>query len=164
MTLMVGVVSVIVVCGLAVLRTKVDLFPALNMPVIYVCQPYGGLDANQVEGLLTNYYDFHFLYVSGIHHVERKNIQGMALMKLYFHPGTDMSQAMSETVAAVNRSRFMMPQGTAPLDLAVIGGLVAATAARLFVLPAVFALLQRRACVTSASLDPADPGKPAFRR
>ena len=35
-------------------------------------------------------------------------------MKLYFHPGTDMAQAMSEVVAAVNRSRFMMPQGTVP--------------------------------------------------
>ena len=43
-----------------------------------------------MEGLLTNYYEYHFLYIGGIHHVESRNIQGMALMKLYFHPGTNM--------------------------------------------------------------------------
>lgn len=114
MTIMVGVLAIIVGAGLAAYRTKVDIFPALNTPVVYVCQPYGGLDPNQMEGLLTNYYEFHFLYVSGIHHVESKNVQGMSLMKIYFHPGTDMAQSMSEVVAAVNRSRFMMPQGTVP--------------------------------------------------
>jgi len=65
----------------------VDIFPALNLPVIYVCQPYGGMDAAQMEGLLTNYYEYHFLYIGNIHHVESRNIQGMALMKLFFTLG-----------------------------------------------------------------------------
>jgi multidrug efflux pump subunit AcrB len=91
---------------------KVDIFPALNLPVIYVCQPYGGMDPAQMEGLLTNYYEYHFLYISNIHHVESKNIQGMSLMKLYFHGGTDMAQAMAETINYVNRSRAFMPPGT----------------------------------------------------
>src|SRR4051812_18146675 len=91
---------------------KVDIFPRLNLPVIYVCQPYGGMDPSQMEGYLTNYYEYHFLYIGGIHHVESKNIQGLALMKLYFHPGTDMSQAMAETINYVNRSQAFMPPGT----------------------------------------------------
>ena len=49
---------------------KVDIFPALNLPVIYVCQPYGGMDPQQMEGLIANYYEYHFLYINGIHHVE----------------------------------------------------------------------------------------------
>ena len=65
-----------------------------------------------MEGLITNYYEYHFLYISGIHHVESKNVQGVALMKLYFHPGTDMAQAMAETVSYVNRARAFMPPGT----------------------------------------------------
>lgn len=129
-TVMVGVVAILLACSVAIrpkwidqsLRTigvelplqtmKVDIFPALNLPVIYVCQPYGGMDPAQMEGLLTNYYEYHFLYISGIHHVESKNIQGMALMKLHFHPGTEMSQAMAETINYVNRSRAFMPPGT----------------------------------------------------
>ncbi len=95
-------------------RMAVDIFPALNLPVIYVCQPYGGMDPAQMEGLLTNYYEYHFLYISGIHHVESKNMQSTALMKLHFHPGTNMSQAMAETINYVNRSRAMMPPGTVP--------------------------------------------------
>src|SRR4051794_31894407 len=111
-TVMVAVVAIVLGAGLAALRMKVDIFPALNLPVIYVAQPYGGMDPAQMEGLLTNYYEYHFLYISGIHHVESKNIQGVALMKLYFNPGTDMSQAMAETINYVNRSRAFMPPGT----------------------------------------------------
>ena len=90
----------------------VDIFPALNLPIIYVAQPYGGMDPAQMEGYLTNYYEYHFLYISNIHHVESRNVQGMALMKLFFHPDTNMAQAMAETIAYVNRSRAFMPPGT----------------------------------------------------
>ena len=62
---------------LALSRMKIDIFPSLNLPVIYVAQPYGGLDPAQMEGLITNYYEYHFLYITGIHHVESKNIQGV---------------------------------------------------------------------------------------
>jgi multidrug efflux pump subunit AcrB len=95
-------------------RMKVDIFPSLNLPVVYVCQPYGGMDPQQMEGLIANFYEYHFLYINGIHHVESKNVQGVALMKLFFHPGTDMAQAMAETVGYVNRSRAFMPPGTVP--------------------------------------------------
>src|SRR3954468_21109571 len=116
MTVMVVLVAVVLAC-LAAIRPKgidqklatvgiefplrrmpVDIFPALNLPVIYVCQPYGGMDPAQMEGLITNYYEYHFLYISGIHHVESRNVQGMSLMKLTFHPGADMAQALAETV------------------------------------------------------------------
>jgi len=112
-TVMVGLVALVLGSLLvAVPRMKIDIFPSLNLPVIYVAQPYGGLDPAQMEGLITNYYEYHFLYISGIHHVESKNVQGVALMKLFFHPGTNMAQAMAETVQYVQRSRAFMPPGT----------------------------------------------------
>jgi multidrug efflux pump subunit AcrB len=111
-TVMVGVAALVLGSGLALTRMRIDIFPALNLPVIYVAQPYGGMDPAQMEGLITNYYEYHFLYISGIHHVESRNVQGVALMKLYFHPGTDMAQAMAETMAYVTRSRAFMPPGT----------------------------------------------------
>ncbi|CAN5424228.1 efflux RND transporter permease subunit [soil metagenome] len=111
-TVMVGVLALMLGGGLALSRMKIDIFPNLNLPVIYVAQPYGGLDPAQMEGLITNYYEYHFLYIGGIHHVESKNVQGTALMKLYFHPETNMAQAMAETVQYVNRARAFMPPGT----------------------------------------------------
>ena len=112
LTVMVLVVAVALGSVLAVRRMSIDIFPNLNLPVIYVAQPYGGMDPAQMEGLLTNYYEYHFLYISGIHHVESRNVQGMAVMKLSFHPGTNMAQAMAETIGYVTRSRAFMPPGT----------------------------------------------------
>ena len=111
-TVMVLVTAIALGGALAVARMPVDVFPNLNLPVVYVSQPYGGMDPAQMEGLLTNYYEYHFLYINGIHHVESRNVQGMALMKLFFHPGTDMAQAMAETIGYVTRSRAFMPPGT----------------------------------------------------
>src|SRR3984885_9019150 len=111
-TVMVAVIAVALGSGLALTRMPIDIFPALNLPVIYVCQPYGGMDPAQMEGFLANYYEYHFLYINGIHHVESRNVQGMSLMKLYFHPGTNMAQAMAETINYVNRSRAFMPPTT----------------------------------------------------
>lgn len=113
-TLLVAVLALLAGGVLAWQRMKVDIFPPLNLPVVYVCQPYGGMDPAQMEGMLANFYEYHFLYINGIHHVESRNVQGVALMKLFFHPGTDMAQALAETVGYVNRSRAFMPPGTVP--------------------------------------------------
>ncbi len=91
-----------------------DIFPPLGIPTIYVAQPYGGMDPAQMEGYLTYYYEYHFLYITGIEHVESKSIQGAALIKLQFHPGMDMAQALAETISYVNRARAFMPPGTVP--------------------------------------------------
>src|SRR5436190_11711540 len=113
-TILVAVLTVALASILAVRQMKVDIFPKLGAPAIYVAQPYGGMDPSQMEGYLTYYYEYHFLYITGIEHVESKNIQGVALMKLVFHPETDMSQAMAEVVGYVNRSRAFMPTGAVP--------------------------------------------------
>jgi multidrug efflux pump subunit AcrB len=113
-TVIVLVLAVVLGAGLALKKMARDIFPTLGIPTIYVAQPYGGMDPAQMEGYLTYYYEYHFLYITGIEHVESQSIQGAALLKLQFHPGTDMSQAMSETVAYVNRARAFMPPGTVP--------------------------------------------------
>jgi multidrug efflux pump subunit AcrB len=114
LTVIVALIAVALGSILAVRRMPVDIFPQVGDPAIYVAQPYGGMDPAQMEGFLTYYYEYHFLYITGIDHVESKSIQGAALMKLVFHAGTDMSQAMSQTVGYVDRARAFMPPGTVP--------------------------------------------------
>src|SRR5688500_2290736 len=113
-TILIVIVGIALMSGLDVQRMKVDIFPDQGTPVIYVAQPYGGMDPAQMEGFIANYYEYHFLYVTGIEHVESKSIQGATLLELFFHEGTNMSQAVAETVAQVNRSRAFMPPGTVP--------------------------------------------------
>src|ERR1051326_7316382 len=104
LTVVVFVIAVALASALALRRMPRDIFPTLGIPTIYVAQPYGGMDPAQMEGYLTYYYEHHFLYITGIDHVESKSVQGATLMKLVFHPNTNMSQAMSETVGYVDRA------------------------------------------------------------
>ena len=113
-TVLVVVVAILLTALMAIQQTPRDILPSLNTPTIYVAQPYGGMDPAQMEGYLTYYYEYHFLYITGIEHVESKSIQSASLIKLQFHPGTDMAQAMAETVQYANRARAFMPSGTLP--------------------------------------------------
>jgi multidrug efflux pump subunit AcrB len=113
-TVVVALVAVALCAVLALQRMPVDIFPQVGDPAIYVAQPYGGMDPAQMEGYMTYYFEYHFLYITGIDRVESKSIQGAALMKLVFHEGTNMSQAMAETVGYVDRARAFMPPGAVP--------------------------------------------------
>lgn len=111
-TVLVFVVAIALTSVLAIMRTRVDIFPNLDLPVIYVAQPYGGMSPQQMEGFVSYYYEYHFLYINGIESVEAKSIQGTSLLRLTFHPGTNMSDALAQTISYVNRARAFMPPGT----------------------------------------------------
>ena len=99
---------------LALSRMPVDIFPNLNLPVIYVAQPYGGMSPAQMEGYLTYYYEYNFLFISGLESVESRSVENFALLKLNFLPGVDMNQALAQTTSYVSRAQAYMPAGTVP--------------------------------------------------
>ena len=111
-TIIVIVVAIALSSVLAVQRTRIDIFPTLDLPVIYVAQPFGGMSPQQMEGFISYYYEYHFLYINGIESVEAKSIQGVALLRLSFHAGTNMSEALAQTVSYVNRAHAFQPPGT----------------------------------------------------
>jgi CzcA family heavy metal efflux pump len=113
-TVIVFIIAILFFSFLSIQKMKIDIFPKMGLPTIYVAQPYGGLSPEQMEGFITSYYEYHFLYVTGVKFVESKSIQGAAIIKIIFQDGTDMSQAMGEVVGYVNRSRAFMPPGTVP--------------------------------------------------
>ena len=113
-TIIVAVLAILFFSVLAIRQMKIDIFPQLGLPTIYVAQPYGGLSPEQMEGFITSYYEYHFLYITGVKFVDSKSIQGATIIKIQFNDGTDMSQAMAEVVGYVNRSRAFMPPGTVP--------------------------------------------------
>jgi len=125
-TIIVAVIAIVFFSVISIRTMPVDIFPKLGTPTIYVAQTYGGLSAEQLEGYITSYYEYHFLFVSGVKSVESKTIQGVTLLKLNFNEGTDMGQATGEVVAMVNRARAFMPPGTiSPFVTRFDGGSVA---------------------------------------
>ncbi len=106
--------SLALAAAVALRGVPIDIFPHLGIPVVYVVQPYAGLAPSQMEGQIVTYYEYHFLYVNGIEHIESESIQGLSILKLYFHPSADISQALAQVTAMVFRSLAFMPPGTLP--------------------------------------------------
>jgi multidrug efflux pump subunit AcrB len=98
----------------AVVTAKIDIFPNMDLPVIYLSHPYGGFTPDQMEGYFGKNYVNLMLYVSGVKSIETQNIQGLTLMKLTFYPGTNMAQAAAEVSAFSNRAQTIFPPGSNP--------------------------------------------------
>lgn len=113
-TMMMITVGLIGGGALAISKMRVDIFPPFDIPQIYVIQNFNGMSPAQMEGLIVNQFELNFQYVDGVKNVESKSIQQIALIKLTFYPGTDMSQAMAEVVAQANRAQASMPPGVLP--------------------------------------------------
>ncbi len=113
-SVIVMVLGVIFFSILSLFKIPVDIFPNLDLPVIYIVQPYGGMAPEEMDAFMATKYQDHFLYVSGIRNVEVKTIQGLSLLKLQFYPGTDMAQASAEVANNVSRAKAYMPEGTVP--------------------------------------------------
>src|SRR5262245_36290647 len=99
---------------LALNRMRVDIFPPINQPKIYVFVNYGGYDPYQMEGLLVSPFEFWFQFVDGVRSMESKSIQQVAVIELSFYPDTDMSRAMAQVVSVASRAQSTQPDGTLP--------------------------------------------------
>ncbi len=113
-TTLMMVVALISGGALAYNRMRVDIFPSLNTPKIYVFLDYIGMSPDQMEGFIVNQLELYFQYVDGIQDINTRNIQQVALTELSFFPGTDMGQAMAQVVAMSDRAMSWMPKGTLP--------------------------------------------------
>src|SRR6201994_267393 len=98
----------------AVRSIKIDIFPNLNLPVIYISHPYGGFTPDQMETYFGKQYVNLLLYVGGVKSIESRNIQGLTLMKLTFYENTNMAQAAAEVTAYTNRAQASFPSGSQP--------------------------------------------------
>jgi len=113
-TIIVLIFGVVLMGIIAVTEINIDIFPNLNLPTIYVSQPYGGMSPQQMEGFVSTNYQNLYLYVSGIKSIETNNIEGLSILKLSFYDGTNMAQAAAEVTSLTNRAFAEMPPGTPP--------------------------------------------------
>ena len=101
--------------GISAVRSiKIDIFPSLDLPVIYISHPYGGFTPDQMETFFGKPYVNLLLYVGGVKSIETRNIQGLTLIKLTFYEGTNMAQAASEVTGYITRAQSQFPNGSQP--------------------------------------------------
>ena len=113
-TLAMLIVALISMGMLAFERMKVNIFPSMNTPRIYVYLDFIGMSPDQIEGFIINELELYFQYVDGVADIKSRNIQQVGLVELAFVHGTDMGQAMAQVVAMSDRSMAWMPPGALP--------------------------------------------------
>jgi multidrug efflux pump subunit AcrB len=101
--------------GLSIRRTPTDIFPSIDIPVISVIWNYGGLPPEEMEKRIVNNFErFLTTIVGDIEHTESQTLTGIAVIKIYLHPGANVAQAIAQTTAVSQTAVRSMPPGTIP--------------------------------------------------
>lgn len=108
------VLAIIYFSILSITKIKVDVFPQVEAPAIYIAMPYGGLSASYMDGFMADGFQKVLVFVNGIEDLQFKSVQGLTLMELSFKPGTDMAQAQADVATQVSRAMAFMPPGALP--------------------------------------------------
>ncbi len=103
-----------IVGAVSVVRMPVDLFPAMNIPVVAVATFYSGMPPEQIEGNITYHLERFFTLASGIDHMESRSLAGVSLIKVYFQPGSNPDSAVTTIASLAMAEISHLPPGTLP--------------------------------------------------
>lgn len=103
-----------VVGGAALIRMPVDMFPAMNIPVVAVATFYNGMPPEQIENDITSRFERFFTLASGIEHIESRSLTGVSVIKVFFQPGTNPDSAVTTISNLAMAQLRRLPKGTLP--------------------------------------------------
>ena len=106
---------VILVTPVVLMRTPTDIFPDINIPVIAQVWTYTGLQPQEMEQRITTNVERGItVLVNDIEHIESQSLNGIAIVKIFFHPGVNIQTAMAQVTAISQTFLRNLPQGTTP--------------------------------------------------
>ncbi len=92
----------------------VDLFPEIDIPVVVVATFLSGMPPAQIEANITDTFERFFTLGANIDHIESRSLAGVSLIKVYFRPGTNAGQAVSNISSLALADLRRLPPGTLP--------------------------------------------------
>jgi multidrug efflux pump subunit AcrB len=118
-TFIVLALLILIAGGLAAIRTPIDIFPEIRIPVIATVWQYKGLPADGMSGrMVTPFQRALTTTVNDIEHIEANSYNGIGVVKIFFHPQVNISVANAQVTAIAQTMLKQMPPGaTAPLIL-----------------------------------------------
>jgi multidrug efflux pump subunit AcrB len=100
---------------LAALRTPVDIFPDINIPVVSVVFSYSGLSPDDMAGRVVTFYERGLTTsVGDIEHIESQSIPNYGIIKIFFQPTVNINAALAEVTAMSQTVLKQMPAGITP--------------------------------------------------
>jgi CzcA family heavy metal efflux pump len=114
-TFVVLALLILILSPVVILRTPVDIFPNINIPVIAVAWQYTGLNPEELEGRLTSVYErILTTTVDNIEHIESTTVNGQAVVKIFLQPGTSLDTANAQVTAVSQTILRQLPPGALP--------------------------------------------------
>src|SRR5260370_886953 len=114
-TFVVMALAIILLTPVVLLRTPVDIFPEINIPVISLVCTYNGLEPQEMEQRITSNVEGGVTtLVSDVEHVESQSLSGVAVIKVFFQPGANIQTALAQTAAISQTFLRFLPPGTTP--------------------------------------------------
>jgi CzcA family heavy metal efflux pump len=99
----------------AIVRMPIDIFPAINVPVVSMLWSYGGLSPSEMEKRVVSLAErVYSSYVNDIEHVESQSLNGQSIIKVYFQPDANVQAGMAQLTAASQGVTRNMPPGISP--------------------------------------------------
>ena len=103
---------------LAIMRTPIDIFPNINIPVVSIVWSYNGFSAEDMAHRITSNYERALTSdVDDIEHIESQSLNGVSVVKVFFHPGADINRAIAEAASNSASILRVLPPGTLPPNI-----------------------------------------------
>jgi CzcA family heavy metal efflux pump len=114
-TFVVASILILILGVVSIVRTPVDIFPNIDIPVIAISWQYTGLAPEEMSGrVVYNYERSLTTTVNDIEHIESTSLNGIGLVKVFFHPGTNVGSAVAQVTAISQSTVRNLPPGITP--------------------------------------------------
>jgi multidrug efflux pump subunit AcrB len=114
-TFVVLAILILIIGPLSAIRTPTDIFPDIRIPVISVVWQYTGLPPDQMVGRITSPFERSLTTtVNDIQHIEAESVNGFGIIKIFFQPGVNISNANAQVTAVAQTQLRQLPPGTTP--------------------------------------------------
>ena len=114
-TFIVMALVIILLTPVALMRTPVDIFPEINIPVVALVWTYNGLEPQEMEQRITSNVERGIqTLVSDVEHTESQSLPGIAIIKVFFQHGANIQTALAQTAAISQTFLRFLPPGTTP--------------------------------------------------
>src|SRR2546430_2954673 len=101
--------------SVSVVSMPIDIFPAINIPVVNVIWNYSGLSPTEMQDRIVTVSErASTTTVSGIEHIESVSLRGVAVTRLYFHPNVPIEAAIAQVNAQAQQIVRALPPGIFP--------------------------------------------------
>src|SRR6202049_2765057 len=114
-TFVVLAILILILGPLAIVRTPTDIFPNINIPVISIILTYTGLAPQEMSDRIVSVTERNLTTtVNNIEHIESQSLNGIAVVKVFFPPNTEISNSVAQVTAVSQTQLRQLPTGITP--------------------------------------------------